>query len=259
VLALDADFLGLDSPTPLPTKQFSKRRHIASEEDFEKLNRLYMVEGQFSITGMNADHRLRVKPSEVKQFAVDLAAALGAVPGLNVVGGGDRRAKFLAAVVKDLKSAGGESVSSRRAAAAGDGARDRGDDQSIARQRGGDVHESRRGHSGVDALKTLTTEMAAGQVSTLFVLGGNPVYNRAGDLQFMAAFSESRQFRAPGEEEDETAASAKWHVPQAHFLEQWSDARAIDGTVSIQQPLIDCMYGRQDAGRDGRAGDRRAG
>ena len=46
-----------------------------------------------------------------------------------------------------------------------------------------------------------------------------------------------------GEEEDETAYSSKWHVPQAHFLEQWSDARAIDGTVSIQQPLIDCMYG----------------
>ena len=67
VVSLDADFLGLDSPTPLPTKQFSKRRRIASEEDLEQMNRLYVVEAQFSITGMNADHRLRVKPSEVKQ------------------------------------------------------------------------------------------------------------------------------------------------------------------------------------------------
>ena len=110
VLALDADFLGLDSPTPLPTRQFSKRRRVETEEDLEKLNRLYMVEAQFSITGMNADHRLRMKPSEVKQFATDLAASLGAVAGLNVVGGGDRRAKFLAALVKDLKAAGAEAL-----------------------------------------------------------------------------------------------------------------------------------------------------
>ena len=46
----------------------------------------------------------------MKQFAIDLAIALGAVAGLNVVGGGDKRAKFLAAVVKDLKAAGAEAL-----------------------------------------------------------------------------------------------------------------------------------------------------
>ena len=76
------------------------------EEDFEKANRLYAVESQFSLTGANADHRLRMRSGEVKQFAMDLASALGAVAGLNVVQGGDKRAKFLAAVVKDLKAAG---------------------------------------------------------------------------------------------------------------------------------------------------------
>ncbi len=76
------------------------------------MNRLYAVESQFSLTGANADHRLRMKGSDVRQFAADLAAALGAMPGLNVVGnaGGDKRAKFLAAVVKDLKAAGAEAL-----------------------------------------------------------------------------------------------------------------------------------------------------
>ena len=41
---------------------------------------------------------------------MDLAASLGAVPGLNVVGGGDKRAKFLAAIVKDLRAAGTEAL-----------------------------------------------------------------------------------------------------------------------------------------------------
>jgi molybdopterin-containing oxidoreductase family iron-sulfur binding subunit len=243
VLALDADFLGLDSPTPLPTKQFSKRRRIETEDGLEKLNRLYMVEAQFSITGMNADHRLRVKPSEVKQFAMDLAAAVGAVPGLSVVGGSDRRSKFIAAVVKDLKSAGAEAlvvagprqpVSVHAAAAA------------INQALGSTAVmyiKAEGSDNGADALKSLVAEMAGGQVSTLFILGGNPVYSAPADLQFNAALLKVANSVHLGEEEDETAYSAKWHVPQAHFLEQWSDARAIDGTVSIQQPLIDCMYG----------------
>jgi len=243
VLALDADFLGLDSPTPLPTKQFSKRRRIESEEDLEKMNRLYMVEAQFSITGMNADHRLRLKPSEVNQFAVDLAASLGAVPGLNVVGGGDRRAKFLAAVVKDLKAAGAEALvvaGPRQPASVHAMA------HAINQVLGSSAvmyTKADAANSGVDALKTLATEMNSGQVSTLFILGGNPAYSAPADLQFNAALPKVANSVHLGEEEDETAAATKWHVPQAHFLEQWSDARAVDGTVSIQQPLIDCMYG----------------
>jgi molybdopterin-containing oxidoreductase family iron-sulfur binding subunit len=42
---------------------------------------------------------------------------------------------------------------------------------------------------------------------------------------------------------DETAERCHWHVPQAHMLEAWGDARAFDGTVTIQQPLIAPLYG----------------
>ena len=242
VLSLDSDFLGLDSPTALPTKQFSKRRRITTEEDLEKLNRLYMVEAQFSITGMNADHRLRMKPSEVAQFAMDLAASLGAVPGMYTMSG-DKRGKFIGAVVKDLKSAGAEALvvagprqpASVHALAAAI-------NQSLGSTAVMYTKTDAPNH-GVDELKALTTEMAGGQVSTLFILGGNPVYSAPADLQFMAALPKVANTVHLGEEEDETADSAKWHVPEAHFLEQWSDARAVDGTVSIQQPLIDCMYG----------------
>ena len=63
----------------------------------------------------------------MKQFAIDLAAALGAVPGLERGrNGGDKRAKFLAAVVKDLKVGGRGSAGGRGPAAAGDRARDGG-------------------------------------------------------------------------------------------------------------------------------------
>ena len=247
IVALDSDFLGLDSPSPLPTKQFSKRRRVGSEQDLDRINRLYAVESQFSITGANADHRLRMKAAEVKQFAVDLAASLGALQGLNIVGGGDKRAKFLAALVKDLKSAGAEALvvagprqpASVHALAA------------LINQSLGSAAVSyvkpEKPEPGIDsglaALKTLTADMNSGQVSTLVILGGNPVYTAPADLQFASALAKVANSIHLGLEEDETAASAKWHVPGAHYLETWSDARSTDGTVAIQQPMIDTMYG----------------
>ena len=36
-------------------------------------------------------------------------------------------------------------------------------------------------------------------------------------------------------------------MPETHFLETWGDARAFDGTVTIQQPLIQPLYGGRSA------------
>jgi anaerobic selenocysteine-containing dehydrogenase len=47
--------------------------------------------------------------------------------------------------------------------------------------------------------------------------------------------------------EDETAELCHWHIPEAHYLETWSDARAFDGTVTIMQPLIAPLYGGKSA------------
>ena len=46
---------------------------------------------------------------------------------------------------------------------------------------------------------------------------------------------------------DETATLSHWHVPAAHFLEAWSDARTVDGTVTIVQPLIQPMFNAKSA------------
>jgi molybdopterin-containing oxidoreductase family iron-sulfur binding subunit len=177
---------------------------------------------------------------------------------LNVVGGGasgnDKRAKFLAAIAKDLKSAGGEALVVA-------GVRQPAMVHAIAAAinfslsaSGGDSLKSAaviytrtdavNGVSvGIDALKALASEMNGGTVSTLVILGGNPVYTAPADLQLGAAFAKVAHTIHLGGDEDETAALANWHVPEAHFLETWSDARSSDGTVAIQQPMIDTMYG----------------
>ncbi len=244
IVSLDADFLGLDSKTPLPTKMFSKGRKLWTEEDMEKQNRLYMVEAQFSITGANADHRMRMKAAEVKQFAIDLAS-------MNAPAGTDKRAKFLAAVIKDLKAAGPEAlvVAGPRQPA-------------IVHAIAAAINEQLKSEAvhylkidtsnpnidhGTPALKALAGEMNSGSVSTLVILGSNPVYWAPSDLKFGEAMAKVANTIHLSQEEDETAAIAKWHVPEAHYLESWSDGRAADGTVGIQQPMIDAMYGGKTA------------
>ncbi|MBZ5603440.1 MAG: TAT-variant-translocated molybdopterin oxidoreductase [Acidobacteriia bacterium] len=243
IVALDSDFLGLDWTSPYPTKMFAKGRRAESEADLEKVNRLYAVEAQYSITGANADHRLRMKSAEVKQFAIDLAASLGAVAGLNVVGGGDKRAKFLAAMVKDLKAAGPEALVIA-------GPRQPGVVHALVAAINDSLKSAAVTYTKADSagpsladLKALVAEMNSGQVSTLVILGGNPVYSAPADLQFGSALAKVANSIRLGAEEDETSAAAKWHLPEAHYLETWSDARSFDGTVAIQQPMIDCMYG----------------
>jgi hypothetical protein len=50
-----------------------------------------------------------------------------------------------------------------------------------------------------------------------------------------------------GFEPDETAVVSKWLIPEAHFLESWGDVVAPDGTVTLQQPMIDPLFGGKTA------------
>ena len=47
---------------------------------------------------------------------------------------------------------------------------------------------------------------------------------------------------------DETSSKAEWHVPRAHYLESWGDARAVGGTLSVVQPLILPLFGGRTHG-----------
>jgi molybdopterin-containing oxidoreductase family iron-sulfur binding subunit len=85
--------------------------------------------------------------------------------------------------------------------------------------------------------------MEAGAVEMLLMLGGNPVYSAPADLRFGERLAKVGLRVHLGLYQDETARVCQWHVPEAHFLETWGDARAYDGTTTICQPLIAPLYG----------------
>src|SRR5439155_8851820 len=85
--------------------------------------------------------------------------------------------------------------------------------------------------------------MKAGTVETLVSLGANPVFDTPADLDFASAMAKVPHSIALGHTVDETSVKATWHIPGAHYLESWGDARAVGGTLSVVQPLILPLYG----------------
>ena len=95
--------------------------------------------------------------------------------------------------------------------------------------------------------KALVADLNAGKVDWLVILNANPIYDAPADLDFADAFNKANIVAHLGSHYDETGHQAHWHIPAAHYLEYWSDARAYDGTVSIVQPMIDPLYGGHTA------------
>ncbi len=241
VVSLDADFLGLDSRSVNHIRDFSRRRRVSSEKD--AMNRLYIAESQYSVTGGMADHRLRIRVSEAGELAAELARELGVAPPALAVLHANPRSKWVAAVARDLKR-------NRERSIVIAGPRQPAEVHALAH-----LMNHALGNTGrtvtytesatapqLSALRELAGEMAAGNVTTLLILGGNPVYDTPADLNFEGSLSKVPLSIHLGGWRNETGAAAKWHLPEAHYLESWGDARALDGTASVQQPLIRPLY-----------------
>ncbi len=95
----------------------------------------------------------------------------------------------------------------------------------------------------MQAIAELCGQMNAGKVNTLLILGGNPAYDAPADVDFAKALAKVGTSIRLGLYEDETSKLVNWHLPRAHYLESWGDARAWDGTPSVVQPLIEPLFG----------------
>ena len=88
ILALDSDFLDCGQGDLESVRGFTSRRRLSSSKD--NMNRLYVVENRFTLTGAIADHRLRCSASQIGAFALALAKKILAATndaGLSAVAG----------------------------------------------------------------------------------------------------------------------------------------------------------------------------
>ena len=99
----------------------------------------------------------------------------------------------------------------------------------------------------VESLRGLIEALKQNEVEALIILGGNPVFTAPADFQFAENLARVKFKAYLSSDLNETSALCDWHIPENHFLESWSDARAFDGTISIVQPLILPLYAGKSA------------
>ncbi|MEW5882743.1 MAG: TAT-variant-translocated molybdopterin oxidoreductase [Armatimonadota bacterium] len=238
VVSLDADFLFEGPGSVRYARDFADRRRV--RKDAPTMNRLYVVESTMSVTGGMADHRLAVRPSEVEAFASALRSAVR--DGVSDESGQNA---FLSAMAQDLLANRGASIVIA------------GENQPAAVHALVNEINALLGNHGstvqwiesvvnpesrLESIRELTTDLQDGKVELLFVFGGNPAYDAPVDLQFGEAIRRAGLSVRLGLYEDETSAHCRYHIPLAHELESWGDARAFDGTATIQQPLIEPLF-----------------
>jgi MoCo/4Fe-4S cofactor protein with predicted Tat translocation signal len=241
VLSVDSNFLGNGPGGVRYARDFVSKRAVRGGVTTQ--NRFYAVETTPTSTGAKADHRQSLKPSEVAPFVRSLAAALS--------GGAAGGSKFMQTLVKDLQGAKGRSIVIA------------GDDQSaevhalvhyinqLLENNGKTVVlipslEQKPVDQTAD-LQALAQDLNSNQVDLLLILGGNPVYNAPPELNLRGAIQLAKVRVRLGLYDDETSEVCQWLIPETHTFEQWGDAPAYDGTMTLMQPLIAPLYGGKSA------------
>jgi molybdopterin-containing oxidoreductase family iron-sulfur binding subunit len=245
LVALDADLFLLDPESIRNARGYAAGR--AAGASGGEMNRLYAVEAAYSVTGLMADHRLRLPSTAVARFVLALARAVGLVGA--PAGGADlddKGQRFLKAVASDLMKergrglvvAGASQPPAVHAAVAAINAALGNTGQTVVYHEPLHANLPDRG-----SLRDVCDAMRGGSVKALVVLGGNPAFDAPADFGFAEAARKAGTTIVLSDREDETARLATWSVPRAHFLETWGDARDATGTLSVIQPLILPLYG----------------
>ena len=260
VVALDHDFLACGSPGRIcDERQFAARR----EPKEGVMNRLYVAEAAYTSTGAAADHRLAIRGSLIADLTLAIAKELG-VEGANPATPlPEKAARWAVAVAKDLKAHEGKGL-----VLVGDG------QPAYVHAVGHAINARLKNHGEngtvtfiepievdpVDhmaSLAELVRDIEAGEVKSLVILGGNPAYTAPADIgakldpsskgdayrsNFARSLSKVPLTIRLGMHDDETSSVCTWHIPETHFLEEWSDTRAFDGTAALVQPMIVPLY-----------------
>ena len=256
ILSIGSDFMGVDRVSDSAASDFSMGRkvdHIEGEEKPGPMNRLYVAEHQYTVTGGMADHRLPVRVSEQSALVNEVAKQVAKLTGdarLKSLTGerqvSDAIKTWTEGAVKDLYENKGKSLvlaGNRQdeevhvlCLAINNALGNIGSDKAI------DIVTGSHPESG--AISDLAQAIGDGKISTLVISAeSDPAYSAPSDLKFDELLSKVETVIHLGVRNlCASARASDWHVPGAHFLESWGDVRASDGTYSVIQPMIAPLF-----------------
>ena len=249
IVSFDADFLSpVDRNFVHNARSFAASRNLSSPQD--EMSRLYVVESSYSVTGGSADNRLRLRSSDIAEFAAAVAVQMQ-IDGVEGVGARFIDHPYARQIALDIQRAGSRGVvlagESQPAevhalcAAINSALNNIGSTVVLL-----DTGEAQKRPQS-EEMRQLVADMNSGSIDALMMIGVNPIYDLPGELDFSSALDRVATSIHVGAHVDETAVECNWHIPLSHFLESWGDGRAYDGTRSVIQPLIAPLFESKSA------------
>jgi len=250
VLALDDDFMNPQSGknSVENSLKLTSKRKVESTDD--SMSRIFSVENAFTNTGSYADHRLRLKTSQIAPFTVALAAKLSeSISGLEAFSGVTNEFlnhDWVEKLAGELIDAQGNSIitlgadhSAQTHAAVAAMNYALGNSGETVTYHELPYRENRDEHQAfLDAI----TELKAGVYDTVVMVGGNIAYTAPADLDLAQALGNVETTIHLSDYFDETSRLCNWHVNRAHYLEAWGDGLSFSGQRSIIQPQIQPLF-----------------
>ncbi|CAN5430190.1 TAT-variant-translocated molybdopterin oxidoreductase [soil metagenome] len=251
IVSLGADFLGTwISPTEY-AYNYSINRKVS--KDNAKMSRHYQIESWASLTGLNADVRVPVKPSEETAAAITLYNLVAGKTGGATINGGKLESKYAGSI----ENAAADLVAAKGAALVVSGSNDV-NVQLIVNALNQlldsygttiDLNEYSNLRQGNDTqYNKLVADVVAGNVKGLILLNANPAYNLPKGDAFIEALKKVEVTVSLNDKKTETDTLIQYLAPDHHFLESWGDAEPRNGHISIIQPTIDPLFNTRSAG-----------
>lgn len=241
ILTLEADILNAEGEVIETLRQFAKNRNADEPDNF---SRLYSVEANLSLTGMNADYRIKLSPDAIPELlSVLMSGGSGSEAFAKKYSIKEKSLKYL---ISDLIENKGKSIIY---------AGDKLPEQihimvnKLNSQLGNDTlyrSDSSKVYlhnlSTQLEINTLTSNMKSGNVKAVIHLDSNPVFHFAGNSSYAEGLKKVPLVITLTESENETSLLSKYVLPINHQFESWGDAQIRDKVLSLQQPVIQPLF-----------------
>ena len=224
VVSFQADFLGEFNGGTLETS------YAAARKPGPDMLRHIQIESNLSLTGANADTRIKLKPSAVNKVLVEV------YNGLN----GSATSKEAAEIVKELQAKGSNAV------VFADGSKGAHVLAHLINQKLGSTAFTGKANflkefDGARYQEFLSW-MNAGQVGVLISNNVNPIYSNNKGEDFKKLLAKVPTVVAIADKKNEMYKAAKAVIPVANWLESWGDMAPQTGVYTLMQPTIQKIY-----------------
>ncbi len=254
IVSLDGDFLGESNNKVENVRLFAENRDVMQQ----RFNRLYCVEGNLSLTGANADCRIKLRSDLHFEFVMSLINELQKKGIINfpietssfffnkLAKKENLDFNLLDQMVNDLINNKGRSIifagshQSQEVQIAVNFLNDALGNTNLYESVS--MNHSVLPLSKNDELKELTKKINDDQVAVVVHLNCNPVYHLAEEIGYGDALKNVGLVISLTDMDNETSALSNFILPINQTLEAWGDAQTRTGFYSLQQPVIEPLY-----------------